>query len=267
MKHLHLMAVVAGAICLSACGSDHGPIESRIPGKIEGTLATNPIPIVGSLHRVTSDTHTEIAQDLPNDLAGVMFGHGLVPSNFMPQRHVGGMVLGVGEDPDSYTVYGAWLDESMFAVRYQTTSGGDEAVFAQGYSIGSSADTNPDLLQGATWTGALIGTDLSPSGASYRQGTIVSGEATVELTSVGDDGLSASVFLTGIRKERSRETYPDWSWSDMEVTAGSFTDGDTLNAKFYGSDHNEVGGVFDIQPNMEHPDARIITGAFGARRE
>ena len=153
--------------------------------------------------------------------------------------------------------YGGWLSHSFFHVHVSTITTRDittsRSWFPDAYSVGDTTGTNPTpAMGGATWTGAMVGVDISDS---PRLGNRVSGDA-----AIGIDDLTlpqVDVAFTSIRDEDTGAALSDMSWNDLAVTSGVFS-GPRLRGQFYGPNHEEVGGVFSR--------AGII-GAFGGMRQ
>ena len=67
------------------------------------------------------------------------------------------------------------------------------------------------------------------------------------------------VTLTGVEDTRGRAR-SDLHWEDIPVVQGAFRVQDmagSIEGRFYGSDHGEVGGIFE---------RGLLTGALGASR-
>ena len=150
-----------------------------------------------------------------------------------------------------YTVLGGWLEKSFFGAGRVLGSGtvgeqslnGFDALMA--FSAGQESQSNP-ISGSAIWRGLMVGLDRTASSHT------INGEATLTF----DFGRQAlDVAMTNIKGER---TYDDMNWNDLPVRNGEFSYSDTLSGSFYGSNHEEVGGVFE----RNH-----ITGAFGASRQ
>jgi len=142
-----------------------------------------------------------------------------------------------GDDAD---VYGHSLDDSVFAVVDDTVA----------VSFGALPGTNPIETGGAVWKGAVVGMDT-------RIGERIKGDAVIEI----DDFVrpDVDVALTGIEDARGRAR-ANLRWEDIPVTQGSFEARDmfgSIEGRFYGSGHREVGGIFERGHMM---------GAFGATR-
>ena len=141
---------------------------------------------------------------------------------------------------DHADVYGHWLDDSVFVLV-------DDAVAV---SFGSAAGTNPTEVDGASWEGDLVGMDT-------RTGERIAGASAIAIDDLAVPEVRVS--LTGIEDSRGRPRAA-LHWEGLPVTQGAFGMRDTagsIEGRFYGSNHAEVGGVF------ERDD---LVGAFGGSR-
>ena len=137
-------------------------------------------------------------------------------------------------------VYGHWLDHSVFAMV-------DDSVAV---SFGDTPGTSPTELGGGIWRGALVGMD---TGTGER----ISGDAAIEIDDFARPHVD--VAFTGIADSRGRAR-ADLHWEDIPVVQGVFQARDvsgSIEGRFFGSDHGEVGGIFERGQLM---------GAFGGSR-
>lgn len=129
--------------------------------------------------------------------------------------------------------------------------------YAVGTSIGQLSGTNP-VEGNATWEGVMVGGRISET---VDFGDPLRGDATLTFD-FADAELD--VAFTNVRSLRAVEmpaTYPDMTWENLAVRDGRFGGGfdePTIEGRFYGPNHEEVGGIF--QRNR-------IVGAFGAQRD
>ena len=141
---------------------------------------------------------------------------------------------------DFTNLYGQWMDDSVFAIV-------DDAVAV---SFGGSPGTTPTALGGAVWRGALVGVDT-------RTRDRIEGNAVIDIDDFARPDVD--IAFTGLADTHGRSR-ADLRWEDIPVVQGTFrmqdADG-TIEGRFYGSDHQEVGGIFDRDQ---------LTGAFGASR-
>ena len=158
--------------------------------------------------------------------------------------------------------YGAWMKHSFFLV--METLGADPvddyiSVYPDIFSIGAASGTNP-VSGSATWIGVMIAVDEAFAGRSVSRledGDLnyYGGAALVTLTSFVTP--MADVTFTDITNAVTEHRLPDVAWRDLPVVEGGF-EGNGILGRFYGPQHEEVGGVFQFGD---------INGAFGAVRE
>ena len=159
-----------------------------------------------------------------------------------------------------FKTLGGWLDYSAFAVDVNSVvSGVSNGVdlrgtgFAAAYSLGDATGTTP-AFGDATWTGTMVGGDTSLT--AYR-GNRIMGDATLTFDLSQSD---IDVTFTNIRDIDARRPHAHITWQNIPVTSGSFSTGfigNSIDGRFYGRNHEEVGGVFERNQ---------IAGAFGAKR-
>ena len=163
--------------------------------------------------------------------------------------------------------YEGWMRYSTFGVQiniithgfFETGPNRQELTgerYAVGTSIGQASDTNP-VAGNATWEGVMVGGRI---GETSEIGDPVRGDATLTY----DFGSAhMDVAFTSIRSIRDVDVpavYPNMTWQNLPVRDGRFGGGfddPTIEGRFYGPNHEEVGGIF--QRNR-------IVGAFGAKR-
>ena len=178
-----------------------------------------------------------------------------------------GMPVKIEIDTDILS-YEGWMQYSKFGVQINSITNGFVQVgqdyyrdftgqrYAVGTSVGQLSETNP-VEGNATWEGVMVGGRISETAAI---GKPVRGDATLTFDFAGAD---LDVALTNIRTlpiVQVPETYPDMTWENLAVRDGRFGGGfddPTIEGRFYGPNHEEVGGIF--QRNR-------IVGAFGAQR-
>lgn len=159
-----------------------------------------------------------------------------------------------------FKTLGGWLDYSAFAVDVNSIVNGvsdgvdlRETDFAVAYSLGDATGTTP-AFGNATWTGTMVGGDTS---LTANRGNRIIGDATLRFD------LSQStidVSFTNIRDIDAGRPHGHITWQNIPVTSGSFSTGfigNSIDGRFYGRNHEEVGGVFERNQ---------IAGAFGAKR-
>ena len=128
--------------------------------------------------------------------------------------------------------------------------------YGVGVSIGQVNDTNP-VSGNATWRGVMVGGRI---GETADFGDPVRGDATLTYDFANTDMDVAFTNIRSIRDVAVPARYPNMYWQNLEVSHGRFGGGfddPTIEGRFYGPDHEEVGGVFQRD--------RIV-GAFGGQR-
>ena len=142
-----------------------------------------------------------------------------------------------GEDGN---VYAHWLDRSVFAMVDDTVA----------VSFGDFPATDPARIGGGVWTGAMVGMDT------------VTRERVEGVAEIGIDDFArpdVNIALTGMRDAHGRAR-ADLLWRDIPMARGHFRASDqagSVEGRFYGSDHEEAGGIFRRD--------RLV-GAFGGSR-
>ena len=166
-----------------------------------------------------------------------------------------------------YKALGGWMEHSFFHIEtaYWSYSDGSKLNFEIS-SGGMATNTNPSEPPGgvATWSGIMFGVvadDPSPpDGASF-----INGDATItaNLRSAFLDPR-VGVLFSNITNENTGVAIEDMVWTDLRLENGTFSSDCNFNfcdpnigGRFYGPNHEEVGGVFKRDG---------IAGAFGARR-
>ena len=157
-----------------------------------------------------------------------------------------------------FKTLGGWLDYSAFAVEVNSLVSGVEedlrgTVFGGAYSLGDATGTTP-AFGNATWTGTMVGGDTS---LTANRGNRIMGDATLTFDLSQSD---IDVTFTNIRDIDEGRLHGHITWQNIPVTSGSFSTGfigNSIDGRFYGPNHEEVGGVFERNQ---------IAGAFGAKR-
>lgn len=155
---------------------------------------------------------------------------------------------------------GGWLTHSAFAVESNSIVSGvsgrvdlAETISSGAYSLGNATGTTP-TFGNATWTGTMVGSD---TGVTAPPGNRIIGNANLTFDLSRSDIDVAFTFLRDIDSGRP---YGNITWRNVPVTSGSFSTGfvgNSIDGRFYGPNHEEVGGVFERNQ---------IAGAFGAKR-
>ena len=157
-----------------------------------------------------------------------------------------------------YNAYGGWLQHSFFVIEAGKVAEGllEGTPVIYSYSLGDAPNTNPAAAGGSgTWRGVMIGADVSNAAT---RGNLIQGDA--EITIADFISPQANIGFTQVYDLNSQTQRGDMSWSDIQVTAGGFasgTDENSIEGRFYGPNHEEVGGIFERDQ---------VLGAFGATR-
>ena len=178
---------------------------------------------------------------------------------------------GVSNEEDEMTDHRAlagWMDYSLFVIATPPEHG-TYGAFSMGTTIGS----NPDVVvdSSATWSGVMIGLRISDPDV------FVHGDALVTVSNPdGDAALVVDVEFTSITDEDTGAGLDDVSWAGLELKDGSFgvvpvaedrwyasrhPASKGISGRFYGSNHEEVGGLFSFGQSVG------VSGVFGARRD
>ena len=170
-------------------------------------------------------------------------------------------------DTDIRSVEG-WMQYSKFAIQINSITDGFIQAgryyrdftgqrYAVGTSIGQLSGTNP-VEGNATWEGVMVGGRISDS---PEIGDPLRGDATLTFDFADAELDVAFTNIRTLTIAREPATYDDMTWENLAVRDGRFGGGfdePTIEGRFYGPNHEEVGGIF--QRNR-------IVGAFGAQRD
>ena len=157
-----------------------------------------------------------------------------------------------------YDAYGGWLQHSFFVTETGSITEGlfDGTPIAYSYSVGDAPNSNPSAADDSgTWQGVMVGTDVSQTDT---RGHPIQGDA--EITIANFDDPEADVAFTRIFDLHTQSQRDDMAWAGIHVTDGGFASGadeDSIQGRFYGPSHEEVGGIFERNG---------VLGAFGAAR-
>ena len=160
--------------------------------------------------------------------------------------------------PFNAVSYGGWLAHSTFFVADHEFTGGDlrGTSLNYGLSVGDATGTNPISRDGSgTWTGVMVGAD---AGAA-AQGHIIQGDAAITIADFSNPRVD--VAFTNVYDLDAGSRRDNMTWDDIPLADGDFgkgTDGNSIEGRFYGPNHEEVGGVFE---------RHRVVGAFGAARQ
>ena len=159
--------------------------------------------------------------------------------------------------------YGGWQEYHVFSAQAAFLPSADkfEQILIHGYSIGSPTGTNPVSGSG-TWRGVMVGTEVhrgdDNSGLIHH---FLQGDAELKLSFLHE--LEAEVYFTNIRYLDTGDFLDDMGWTHLHLEDGRFRGGVSIRGSgwvdgyFYGPDHEEAGGIFELDS---------IVGAFGAER-
>ncbi len=164
--------------------------------------------------------------------------------------------------------YEGWMQYSSFEAELNTITEGfirygehSQVLTGERYGLASSSgmasDTNP-VDGSATWTGVMIGGRIT-RGATVGIGVRGHAALTYDFMNENIDVLLSNVQNAGPEVD-GRRIYPNMTWHNLPVKDGRFGanfDDPTLEGRFYGPNHEEVGGIFERNQ---------IVGAFGAKR-
>ena len=176
------------------------------------------------------------------------------------------------EDGDGGTLigYGAWLEYSFFGVEVDNLDGDSSGVIPKTYSFGDAAGSNPTAEGGGgTWTGYMVGF-YEDQPYPIEHAPDVRGDAVITIS----DFLNPAVDVTFTNIGRSGYigfslVEKDITWASIPLTDGSFKTVDDLGeleGRFYGPNHEEVGGTFIFENHEYETHADKVYGAFGASR-
>ena len=235
-------------------GSDVGRSVDRLAAAANSLLvgdllvfATNGPPIRGetscSGDRCTSGFLGSALNLLLSDELGIRG-----PSEYQAVSEHRGVLLAQGRGKGDvagtaadYTGYGGWLDHSFFVVEFNRITDGilKNTPFNYSYSIGDASETNPVAAGGSgSWSGVMVGADVS---ATAARGDRIQGEAKLTIDFADP---AVDVAFTKIYNLDDRSALADMTWTGIAVTGGAFaaTSSGTIEGRFYGPDHEEVGG-------------------------
>lgn len=165
--------------------------------------------------------------------------------------------LAAGEeslDGDSSYALRPLPDGNFGVLRYEKTGSGDmNLTLTAGVAFGAAQLSNP-LLGAATWTGEVLGFDVTDGDTSGNQ---IAGIATLRIGDFADPKVD--VEFTDLEDIQTRTAIADMTWSAVPLEAGGFRSEQSglIEGQMYGADHSHVGGVFERDGTV---------GAFGARR-
>lgn len=155
------------------------------------------------------------------------------------------------DDGSRIDAYGAWIEQSGFAVLTRTGSDGLGAKMAVSIADHFPATNPRELDGGATWLGAMAGIDS-------RNRSPLRGRSKLTIRNFSEPAVD--ILFTEIREIETSAARPDMTWNAVAIQGGAFShgnQGDRISGRFYGDTHQEVGGVFE---------RNLIVGGFAAKR-
>ena len=165
-----------------------------------------------------------------------------------------------GTDGGSLLGYGGWLEYNFFGVEVDYLDGGSSDVIPKTYSVGYETGSNPGPEGGSgTWEGVMIG---------YREEAPFPREVKPQV--VGTATITIAEFVNPLVDVSLSHEFTV-TWEDIPLTDGSFGRTDDLGeieGRFYGPNHEEVGGTFwyeDLRTRYRDEIDKVY-GAFGAYR-
>ena len=219
------------------------------------------------------DTCTITTTNQQTSISEIDFSH-LKYNTIMTRRGIKmargtGSFNGVGQFPDekyinTQTKYGGWMNHGYFWVVHNNIDAIDPVFFREyesviGYAIGELSGTVPSTGS-ATYNGAMLGVDRGEDLGTLVNIKWLQGDAvfTVDFQNSNMDAEFNNIRNLTDGTDYSIDTI---AFDDIPFTSDGFASGSSPNrisGKFYGSDHEEVGGIF------EHGD---VTGSFGGIRQ
>lgn len=163
-----------------------------------------------------------------------------------------GVVTQNGISSDN-TVYSYWMGDAAFAVvREVVFANGIQTSFYYGQVAGDNTGSKP--RGNATYSGRAIAVAVNNDFDGYRTGDV-------------DYGDFYATYNFGNSTIEMDIEFDDWSTNFIPTRVasnGSFsrvtTDGGELKGNFFGANHNEVSGVYDLP-------SQGVVGAFGGIKD
>ena len=205
-------------------------------------------PVVMDLANLSIDPSTEY-EDIVRDYRGVGLSHHTLNVTSQGREWM-------------FENYGAWLSYSVLDTAIGTVVV-DDITWQTSYnaSFGDATGTNPE--GDVQWEGVMLGNTRPQPSHAERQVQALRGHATIGFD-FGTNRLDMD--FDNIVNLATNAPHPSFGFQDVPVTNGVFPDTNRtfesenaqIAGKFYGPNHDEVGGVFT------HP---LGIGAFGAKKQ
>lgn len=240
--------LVSDVLVRTADGSDHRGQTSCQGTACESMIANVPLP---PLRLSLSDlSYTDQESDTDTEYQAVATHRGVSLAQGRGSSPIAGLTV-------ERFGYGGWLDHSYFISESGTISEGafQGTGLEYSYSAGAATGTNPSSTGGGSWIGVMAGADVS---GETTRGNRIQGDAEITIADFADPKVGVS--FTSIHDLATGTAHTDMSWSGIPLINGGFmrgSGGDSIDGRFYGPSHEEVGGVFERNE---------ILGAFGAKR-
>lgn len=266
---LTLLAVISLAACGGGAKSTHLSSADIADSILELSAAADTVIHAGITSRNANQWQlggTSLSNGFQADIifsrsleylgteAGVRRAEALFQTS--PEPVVGSLIQTTRTD---FHDYAGWMDYSLLYVKNNLSYLGDrvtgESMIASwgvsSYSIGNASGSRP-VSGGASWNGLMVGVDVS---ISDTIGQRVEGSAELEIP---DFSLPAiDVSFTDIAYTSTGNTRPPIEWDGLPIDNSGVFSGSDIQGRFYGPNHEEVGGVFL---------RNLISGSFGASR-
>ena len=194
-----------------------------------------------------------------------------------------------GGDTTNYRALAGWINHGFFLIKTPGIEVASEenrvsAHYYGAYSIGNAIDSNPDVLAGgaATWSGMMVGIRIA------EPDSFVKGDARITVSNPqGNPDLLVDVEFSNMNDDQTGANFDDVSWEGLALKNGSFgvvpvSDGEAdasrhparrgISGRFYGPNHEEVGGLFSFTTSVAENDRvggdiHDVSGVFGAKRD
>ena len=169
--------------------------------------------------------------------------------------------------------FGPWQGNTYAAVLNHVVAATGHRAWPAGHSAsirmvwGTATGSNP-VAGSASWSGVMVGTALRPD--TGRPANLVQGDVAI-MAHFGSE-TTLDVLFSDVKGLHYEADYTIDPWMDLEVSGGSFADGNYsvaqgdryMEGQFFGPGAEEVGGFFHDR-HASDPETDI-SGAFGAAR-